>query len=697
MLSLIGTILVVAVALGFVIFVHELGHFIVAKLCGVKCEKFYLGFDIGGWKLFKFKRGETEYGIGVLPLGGYVKMLGQEDNPARLREEIERAKLQRERQPPVKKPENQNGAEDVRALSDADLASMENALYDPRSYLAKSVPKRMAIISAGVIMNVVFTFFTALGAYYIGVKQVRCGVGDLIPGDAAWRAGFRSGDQIVEIAGEKVDRFQDLQKYVAVGDIENGVTMVLKRPGVKEPLRFLLHPDRTRGLPTIGIWVPYSTTLMGEDPVWPGSAASRAKPALKGGDRIVMIDGVKTDNFQQIMAGLAEHPDKPLQVTVECKVPVEGRKGNELETSKLVDVTVPPQPIHTLGLLMAMGEIAAIQDGSPADGKIKVGDKIIKIDGRPIDDPMRLPNELRLRAGETITLTVERDGSPIDVPVTLRRVDWFEEPARKNNPVSIPELGVAYRVLNRVDGVIPGSPAEKAGIQPGEIIKQAIISLPEKGEDKEKDEDRAKEKNIQSKITLDFVDNPYNWPRFFYDLQKVDRRSPVNLEFDNGRNIKIHMVDAPGWFNPDRGFRLEPEASVVKAQSFAQAVKLGTDETWESLTLVVRILRKLGTQVPVEELSGPISIAEFAGRAAQQGPASLFLFLSFLSANLAVLNLLPIPVLDGGHLIFLAYEGIRGKPADERVQVGLSLLGLAFLVGLMIYVTKNDIVRLFFK
>jgi membrane-associated protease RseP (regulator of RpoE activity) len=66
--------------LGFVIFVHELGHFLVAKACGVKCEKFYLGFDVGGLKLCSFKWGETEYGIGALPLGGYVKMLGQDDN-----------------------------------------------------------------------------------------------------------------------------------------------------------------------------------------------------------------------------------------------------------------------------------------------------------------------------------------------------------------------------------------------------------------------------------------------------------------------------------------------------------------------------------------------------------------------------------------------------------------------------------------
>ena len=95
-IGLTVVILKVAVGLGFVIFVHELGHFAVAKLCGVKCEKFYLGFDIAGLKFCKFRWGETEYGIGILPLGGYVKMLGQEDNPAKLREEMERAKQKAE-------------------------------------------------------------------------------------------------------------------------------------------------------------------------------------------------------------------------------------------------------------------------------------------------------------------------------------------------------------------------------------------------------------------------------------------------------------------------------------------------------------------------------------------------------------------------------------------------------------------------
>ncbi len=158
-LSMLGTIVKVALALGLVIFVHELGHFAVAKLCGVKCEKFYLGFDIAGLKLCKFQWGETEYGIGILPLGGYVKMLGQEDNPTKEAAEDERAK--------------------------ADPAQAEQ--YDPRSYKAQSVPRRMAIISAGVVMNLIFACVFAAIAYSIGFRDTPCAVSQLLPGEPAWR------------------------------------------------------------------------------------------------------------------------------------------------------------------------------------------------------------------------------------------------------------------------------------------------------------------------------------------------------------------------------------------------------------------------------------------------------------------------------------------------------------------------------
>ena len=128
------------------IFVHELGHFLVAKACGVKCEKFIIGFDIGGYKLSR-KWGETEYGIGILPLGGYVKMLGQDDDPGphrRAAQEV--AKSPQPAPTPSKSP----------------APTARRYFVDRRSYLAKSVPQRMAIISAGVIMNVIFAFIFAV-------------------------------------------------------------------------------------------------------------------------------------------------------------------------------------------------------------------------------------------------------------------------------------------------------------------------------------------------------------------------------------------------------------------------------------------------------------------------------------------------------------------------------------------------------
>ena len=113
-------------------------------------------------------------------------MLGQEDNPTRLREEIERAKQQQAGESAPTGALSGNSTTN-RTDETLDLAAAEQALYDPRSFLAKSVPKRMAIISAGVIMNVIFAFVTAVVAYYIGVKQMACGAGNVFPGEAAWR------------------------------------------------------------------------------------------------------------------------------------------------------------------------------------------------------------------------------------------------------------------------------------------------------------------------------------------------------------------------------------------------------------------------------------------------------------------------------------------------------------------------------
>ncbi len=739
---LVVVIIEVAVGLGMVIFVHELGHFAVAKMCGVKCEKFYLGFDIYGLKQLKFTRGETEYGIGILPLGGYVKMLGQEDNPARLKEEIERAKHP---QPEAAENDAVTDKAEQAGGNQINRKAAEAALYDSRSYLAKSVPQRMAIISAGVIMNVVFAFVLAMVAYGLGVKQIACGVGYVSPGGAAWKAGIMVGDHFEEIAGETVERFNDLRRNVTIGDIDDGVEMLVRRPGVKDPFLRKLHPDLDRLIPMVGVGASYTTTLRRRGgPVVPGSPAAMAVNELKSGkkivfesgDKIVKIDGQPMDSYADIHAYLALHPDKRLAVTIERPVPGEDETPETPPPPERLVINVDRNPMRRLGLVMKMGQICAIQAGSPAAAAvIEPGDKIIKIDFDPPEDPhaavkpeppgdpMTLPERLRRLAGKRVCLYIQRHSAekdadssslqPHPIPVELREAGWYEAPEFRGNPIAIPSLGIAYRVQNRVQDLEPGSAAAQAAeiaeaaqmvpvpalqclaaglrdmiVLPGDEIIEARLIPPDEETLRRYDSD-------QEEITVKFNEkDKQNWPVFIYTIQRLLPQTRVELTWKrNGKQHTATFKLEPGndWFSPDRGFHFEPESFIQIAHSLGEAVRFGGRETVEALTMVVQFLKKIGTQISPKAVGGPITIAKVAGRFAQEGIAKLLIFLCILSANLAVINFLPIPLLDGGHMVLLAWEGIRGKPANERVQVVLTYIGLFVILGLMVWVIGLDL------
>ena len=127
----------------------------------------------------------------------------------------------------------------------------------------------MAIISAGVVMNVIFAFAVAVAAYKLGVKENPCIVGRLLPGDPAWTAGLRPGDKIIRIGDIENPRFRDLQQRVALGDnLDKGVKFVVERDGSSEPIEFTIYPDPTGLAPRIGI-LSASTTQLAKPPVVP--------------------------------------------------------------------------------------------------------------------------------------------------------------------------------------------------------------------------------------------------------------------------------------------------------------------------------------------------------------------------------------------------------------------------------------------
>ena len=173
----------------------------------------------------------------------------------------------------------------------------------------------------------------------------------------------------------------------------------------------------------------------------------------------------------------------------------------------------------------------------------------------------------------------------------------------------------------------------------------------------------------------------------------------VDLTIRRGEEIveaSLEPADLGDAFVVKRGLLFDLPSRPREVASVGDQAGLALDRTWHDLTTVVRTVQKLVTQqVPKKNLGGPILIAQALYAKTQEGLPEFLLLLTFLSANLAVLNFLPIPVLDGGHMVFLAWEGITGRPATEKVLVPLQVLGMVLLLTLMLYVTKNDIMRFF--
>ena len=658
-------ILQVAGGLGFVIFVHELGHFLVAKACGVKCEKFFLGFDVGGLKLLSFTWGETEYGIGALPLGGYVKMLGQDDNPAAAAAEAQRAR--------AAGPGHPFTAGDL----PPEPIDEPHPAWDPRSYPAQSVPKRMAIISAGVIMNVIFAVLMASLAYGLGVKEMTCTISGVRTGGAAWRAGLRTGDEIVKIGDRENPIFNDLRHGVTVGDLAKGIEFTVRRPADGSTRTVLLKPDTDLGVPTIGVTSPISLTLPAEFGKGLPGAAGLAKPALEPGDTVRTIDGVAVKTYAELLAVLSRTPSATLTLGVDRAV-----KG--AAKPERVEIALPPQPRRTTGITIGPARVTAVQEGSPAAAAgLEAGDTILAVAGEPAGDPLTLEDRLAAFTGKPLALTVGREGqADREVTITPREVTWRDdETSGPGCRVAVSALGIALAVADVVTEVAAGSPAAVAGMVAGDRLTRANLVLPGEPADDEGVPISAKDPN---------------WPAVVAAIQQLPVGTKLKLEVaaaaGQTRSVELEPVETDDLFSVGRGLVFDPVYEKVQARSLGEAFGRGFRKAGEDLSLVYSFLGKLwSNKISPRLLGGPIEIAKQAGKSAEEGFGRLLLFLTMLSANLAVVNFLPIPVLDGGHMVFLLYEFVRGKPPSETVVGVLSYLGLALILTLMMFVFGLDL------
>ena len=751
-----------ALGLGFLIFIHELGHFAAAKWCDVHVKTFSIGFGpaVPGCH---YTLGETTYMVGILPLGGYVNMVGE-------------------------------GTE-----ADEDESN-------PRSFKAKTVLQRMLIISAGVIMNILFGMLCFVAVYrYHGVDRPPAMAWRTEAGSPAWVKGVRAGWRVTRIGEHKNPYFDDL-KY-AVANSPHGAVLGFEfadRDGqtFERDLEPILEANGT--MPTIGIAFPSRLKLTHESarrmrsvPVtYTGAAALARIVPLERGDELVSIDGkpvgvrpwedlcrrleeVETQTIELAIrrAGKEEKisvpasgfdfgdsivgttspltPDdpfniepialdpnqepkrdlgdpfefrrrqtllngKPMVIEVQRSKVIGGRKSQERQ--KLL---VPPAYNRDLGLRMKMGKVAAVRLGSEAEtAGLAKGDEIsqvgLKFRDGPVDfkklegiDPVRLPDALYAAVHQNpkelppadfsvifkIRVTIDHNKSGEKELPPIRWDDSWgpsdEAPIGPWSPMSIPQLGVAYQVDSTIVAVSPGSPADKAGLKPQDEV--VSLRIREGGKTADKVE-WSKEQKLASKRGK--VAEVYDqWAHFFWMMQRNDF-AIVELKIKRGGELlsntfgPIEALPDRTWPLAERGLLLTGDTRRQKADSFGEAMWLGMERSLGFIKNILLNLRSLVTQrVSANSLGGPIEIASQAFSFANEDWFIFAQFLGIISINLAVVNFLPIPVLDGGHMVFLLYEWVRGKPPSESVKNAATIVGVVLLLSLMVFVFYLDISR----
>lgn len=720
------TILYIVAAIlgiGLIIFIHECGHFFAAKKVGVRVERFALGFDpkIGGrhLRLFCARRGETEYVIGAIPFGGYVKMAG----------EI--------------------------------LPELDGKEPKEDELQAKGAGARALVFAAGALMNIFSAFFLFMIAFTLGVPFTDSRIGNVVPGSAAWNAGLRAGDQVVAIDGRKVVDFSELALAAAFGGEGDPIRLQIRRDSVLDspsetpsagtatdatsPIEISVTPEwsEARGLFTIGAEPALDPVLEADPPA--GTPAARAGlargdvlvgleiagqrlPSLAAsqlvtllateramlGDRPARVQverdgkalwldipasGVGDEAALPLVRVLSSHPGAAFSGTVVRAIAphssartylnegdnvasIDGRPAGSLhwlhltgslesETPEVRVVsidgkerTVRPSRDELLGWALRgevewvdrSARVGTLEDDSPLAGSgLAPGDVVWAVDGQPVYTPDELTRKLRGEADGTRRLTVHREGERLEL--TVPTVD---------GDVS----GVRWTTFCPLAVVFPGGPADRAGLTAGSRVTSV------NGE-----------------------------PVFHFDEDFTPRIQAI----EPGNEVAVTWIDASGDEHEGSilvGSKpLEPSGleaifrhrtRIVRVgllQSFSVGVRR-TVHVGKQVLLTLRSL--LRREVSAKNLAGPIGITHILSRAAAFGLASLIYFMAMISVNLGLLNLMPFPILDGGHLLFLAIEKIKGSPVDVRVQEWAASIAFFLIIAFALFVTFHDVRRLVF-
>lgn len=297
-----------------------------------------------------------------------------------------------------------------------------------------------------------------------------------------------------------------------------------------------------------------------------------------------------------------------------------------------------------------------VADSEAAKSGFIAGDCVVAINQQDVSNWNETNRSFVNAAGETLRFQVQRNGELLTLEI----------PAENNSLEGMQALGLLPAQEARIGGLAENMPAKNAGIREGDLI-------------------------------LQIGDQPVS---SWYELRSIIQSTggqtvPLVLERD-GQQLVVELTPQQQDGEGDYLIGIAPQqATQLKSYAFADAVKEGAKRTWDLIELTVVFVQKLFSgSVSAKNIGGPITVVQVAGQAAQTDIAAIFSVLAFISIQLGILNLLPIPILDGGHILFNLVELVTRRPVSIRAREMAQQVGLAMLLMLMVLAFYNDIVRL---
>lgn len=598
--------------LGGLVFFHEFGHFIVARLCGVRVLTFSLGFG-PGWTVYKSPRSGTEYCLAILPLGGYVRMLGEDP---------------------------------TMEISDEDYAD---------SFGSKALWKRTLIVAAGPVFNLILPIFIFFFMGIFATELAPSELGMVMTNGPAWEAGLREGDRVLSIDDDEVDYWWQLHAKIS-GAADQDVSIRVKRGNreIETMIRPRLYSELR--IPQLGFMDQKGQIRVGAEfvkpVVVPVPESSAAKAGLQEWDQIVAINGQKIDRFAAV-----QHYFEQTAGTLELDVV---RKEQWFQEDAR-------EPVSLDGLTTSRVVLqSAGTEGSLAGHGI--------------------------RSAELVVAEVE-EGSPASALKTCPSSCETEEDCAVGSvcmPGANGEAGACQMLCEResdcVESCVSGrcttqkaaAPTEGFSLSPGdEILAHNGVLL-------------QRWHHMRSKL------NEYPARPHRLDIRRADGEELIVCFVPETATIKneFNSEEKRIFLGVSNRSALDLPPRIPNESRFVYASHRAIWDTVDAIRVNLYAIGGLFVgSVPMSQLGGPIFIGQLAAKTQERGFRWFFGIMVMLSINLGLLNLLPIPMLDGGHLFFFAIEAVTRRPVSIRVRQIAAYIGLSFIFLLMIMVFKNDLER----